>query len=249
MIRRRMKYWLIAVLLLSPIAASAEVNPDVSSPIALTPDGKNELSISLGGFQPTAKFGFLGVAGDKRERFGATGFAFAIDYVRKVNRFFGVGLEYAYLHRGDYTTSNISIPTGWTTKVRGDSNLLMALGRLQSPGTGWRPYLIGGAGVHSTRMDLLATGDLSFTPFSARGESAIVKGTATGFALMSRVGLQHVYNNGGFVGFDAGYYYLQGRSYPTTIAGAAAGYQNVSARGDGITYSVKFGIRYGANGS
>lgn len=242
-----MNHCLIAFLLVTPIAASAAIDRDVSSPIMLTPDGRNELSILVGGFQPTSRFGFRGQSGDQGERFGTTGNAFLVDYIRNVNESIGVGLEYAYIHRGEYTANNSFLTSGYTTRVRGDSNLLMALARVQTPGRGWRPYALGGVGVHHTRLDLHDSGDLSYTPFSVRDESGLVKGTASGLALMGRAGLQYVYGGGSFMGLEGGYYYLESKSYPVTAYGSSNGFQNVKTGGSGLIFAVKLGIRFGAD--
>lgn len=207
--------------------------------MTVSPDGRNEVAVGVGAFHSTAKFGYRGLAGDKGERFGSTGFLWTLDYLRALNKAFAVGGEFGYVNRGDQNITNTVVGTPSATKVRGDSMLLMAVARLRSPGLGWRPYVIGGAGFHQTHFDIFGLVP-GFT------ETPVVRGDSTGLALMGRAGLEYAWPRGGFAGFEAGYLHTDTKVYQPTAAGVAGGFNNVSAAGDGFSYLLRLGIRFGA---
>jgi len=241
-----MGQWCRRIMVLAAVAASAAA-PALAADAAageswqelvMSPNGAHEVSINLGGFHPTSRFGFRGIAGDRSERFGSNGFYGTVDYLMRVNAPLAVGGEFGYVNRDAQSVTNVTIGTPSSTRVRGDSLLLLALARLRMPGFGWRPYVVGGAGFHRTVFDLYGS-------VPGLTDNPIIRGNETNYALVGRAGLEYANKRGGFIGFEAGYLHTAAMHIQPTATAAALGYQNVTVTGDGVSYSVKLGVRFG----
>lgn len=204
-----------------------------------SPDAVNEFAVNLGGFHPTSKFVLNGPGGGTGERFGNNGFLFGFDYLHQAVGPLSIGGEFDYLNRGEYNVTNVSGAVPSDTRVRGDSMLLMAVARLRAPGHGWRPYAMGGIGFHKTHMDL-------YVSAPATDELNLVRDDVTGTAFMMRAGVEKVSKQGGFIGAEVGYIRMDSQVYHPTATGALAGYGDVRSSGDGMTFILRCGTRFGA---
>lgn len=210
-------------------------------------DGRQEIALQLGAFRPTARFGINGLTGDRGERFGATGFLFLADYFHALTPALSAGLEGLYINRGTYMLDNLVANPGSKTLVRGDTKAVLAMLRLRRPGIGFRPYVVGGAGVHTTSMDVFVRAPPGFNWVGYGDEISAVKGNASGFIWVLRGGLEHAIAEGGTIGLEAGWVGIPSLRYPLAPAGRSVlGLTNdaVSA-GDGLSLAVKFGYRFG----
>lgn len=241
-----MRYWMLALLAAVAAAPSrAEAALSLGEPAFVrSADGLNEFAVNVGAFHPTSKFNYNGV--NSGERFGNNGFLFALDYLHTAVGPLALGGEFGYANRGEYNVTQVPAAalnplaaSTIQTRVRGDSMLLMAIARLRQPGTGWRPYAVGGAGFHKTHMDLYATAP-RFTEFT------VVRDDVTGTALMMRVGMEHTSPQGGFIGVEAGYIWMNSQVYRHSADGAAAGFSDVTSAASGITFILRCGTRFGA---
>jgi hypothetical protein len=214
-----MRYWILVILLATAGTANAALGLDDSS-LKVSPDGVNEFALTIGGFHPTAKFGFRGLPADKGERFGGNGFLFAGDYLHAVVPAFSLGGEFAYISRSNQDVTNVVVGNPSATRVRGDTSLLMAIAQVRYPGVGWRPYALFGAGVNWTHLDLFGTAP-GFT------ETTIVRGSSTGLALMGRAGIEYVSPKGTFLGLEAGYLHTDTKTYQPTAAGVSSGFSSI----------------------
>jgi hypothetical protein len=233
-----MKYLIFGFLLAMTASANASLSLG-DSDLKMSPDGANEFALTIGGFHPTAKFGFRGLPGDKGERFGGNGFLFTADYLHAIVPAFAVGGELGYISRTEQDVSNVVIgAASAATRVRGDTSLLMAIARLRAPGLGWRPYALFGAGLNWTHLDLVGT---------APGfqEISIIRGDTSGLALMGRAGIEYVSKKGTFLGLEAGYLHTDVKTYQPTTDGALAGFKSIQVAGDGVSYALRAGVRFG----
>jgi hypothetical protein len=218
-------------------AHGASIGPSLGPTLVPILDGVNEFTLSVGLFHPTGTFGFLGIPGDRGERFGSTGNLVAIDYLRAVNRYAALGVEGAYISRSEYKATNVFVAPA-ITQVRGDSKLLLLVFRLRAPGDGLRPYVMGGWGTHRTHFELYGS--------IGGAEAALVTGDAGGTAWMGRGGIEYNWPGGSFVGLDGGFLRIADRSYSATNFGRLFGFQDVVASGDGLTYTLRMGFRFGS---
>lgn len=213
-------------------------------------DGRHEVSIQLGAFKPTARFGLTGVTGDKGERFGSTGFLFSADYFRAVTPAVAVGLEGLYLNRGNYFVKNLAFANsfaGATSRVRGDTKAVLATFRFRRPGTGYRPYVIGGVGGHVTTLDVYMQAPPGFFWGAGFGEEiTVVRGNASGLIWTVRGGIEKAWADGGTLGIEVGFIGIPSHRYDRTAFGRAIGLpSDVVSAGDGFSLAAKFGYRFG----
>lgn len=210
-------------------------------------DGRHEVALNLGAFRPTARFGINGLTGDRGERFGATGFLFTADYFRSLTPALAAGLEGLFINRGTYMLDNLAANAGSKTLVRGDTKAVLATLRLRRPGIGFRPYVLGGIGAHSTTMDVFVRAPPGSNWVGFGDEISAVKGNASGLIWVLRGGVEHVFAEGGTLGLEAGWVGIPSRKYPLTPAGRTtlALTNDVVASGDGLSLAVKFGYRFG----
>lgn len=241
-----MRYWMLALLAVAVAAPSrAEAALSLDEPAFVrSADGLNEFALNVGAFHPTSKFGYNGT--NSGERFGNNGFLFGFDYLHQAVGLLSLGGELDYINRGEYNVTGLPAAvlnplavTTAQTRVRGDSMLLMAVARLRAPGYGWRPYAIGGIGVHKTHMDL-------FVKAPGLAESSIIRDDATGTAFMMRAGVEKVSKLGAFIGAEVGYVRMDAQTYRHTADGAAAGFGDVRSSADGMTFILRCGTRFGA---
>lgn len=212
-----------------------------------TQDGRHELALHLGAFRPTARFGINGLTGDRGERFGATGFLFSADYFHAVTPVLAAGLEGLYINRGTYMLENLVANEGSKTLVRGDTKAVLALLRLRRSGTGFRPYVLGGVGVHTTSMDVFVRARPGFYWAGFGDELPAVRGMTSGLVWVLRGGVERAFAEGGIIGLEAGWVGIPSRRYPLTPAGRDVLFlrNDVVASGDGLSLAVKFGYRFG----
>ncbi|MCR4294233.1 MAG: hypothetical protein NUW21_01765 [Elusimicrobia bacterium] len=228
------------------VAAAAPAQAD--DMVLASRDGRHEIALQLGAFRPTARFGINGLTGDRGERFGATGFLFLADYFQALTPALSAGLEGLFINRGTYMLENLAVNPGSKTLVRGDTKAVLAMLRLRRPGTGFRPYVVGGLGAHTTTMDVFVRVRPGFIWGGGFGEEiSAVKGNASGFIWVLRGGLEHAFAEGGTIGLEAGWVGIPSRRYPLTPAGRdVVGLSNdVVSAGDGLSLAVKFGYRFG----
>lgn len=210
-------------------------------------DGRHEIALHLGAFRPTARFGINGLTGDRGERFGATGFLFTADYFQALTPVLAAGLEGLFINRGTYMLDNLAANPGSKTLVRGDTKAVLATLRLRRSGIGFRPYVLGGIGAHSTTMDVFVRARPGFNWVGFGDEISVVKGNASGLIWVLRGGVERAFDEGGTIGLEAGWVGISSRKYPLTAAGRdVLGLTNdVVASGDGFSLAVKFGYRFG----
>ncbi|MDE2491217.1 MAG: hypothetical protein KGM24_10240 [Elusimicrobia bacterium] len=244
----------LGALLLCAAAVRAQAGSSFDPTGAwLSRDGRSEATLLTGDFHPTARFGINGTAGDKGERFGRDGYYFGVDYFHRLapltysdrgfDRTLAVldaGVEADYVSRSAYALKGLAAYPGASARVRGDSQVVLALLRVSGPWKGVRPYLIVGVGAHRTRMDayLQASSGYSW----AGSELPLVRAEATGLAMAGRCGVEKVFADGGVLGLEFGYLTMASRTYPAT---SSLGAPDVVSRGDGYTLAAKFGVRFG----
>jgi hypothetical protein len=229
------------------LAASARAQTDKT--VVASADGRQEVSIELGAFRPTARFGLNGVTGDKGERFGGTGFLFVFDYLHALTPFLSAGLEGLYINRGTYELKNLAFSAqfpGTSTQVHGHTKALLATIRLRRSGTGIRPYLLGGIGGHATHMDVFMQARPGFIWGAGFGQEInVVQSDASGLIGVLRAGIERAFPDGGSVGIEAGWVGIPAQRYSRTEIGRIFLPNDVVSRGDGLTIAAKFGYRFG----
>lgn len=228
-------------------AVSARAQTDKA--VFASPDRRQELSIELGAFRPTARFGIDGVTGSKGERFGSTGFLFLVDYFHAVTSVLSAGIEGLYINRGTYEVKNLpfsSLFPGASTQVRGNTRAALATLRLRSPGNGIRPYLLGGIGGHVTTMDIyMRSPPGTFWGGNFGQEIHVVQGSASGIIGVMRAGIERAFPDGGTLGIEAGWVGIPAERYLRTAVGRTMLPNDVVSRGDGLSIAAKFGYRFG----
>ncbi|MEK7390412.1 MAG: hypothetical protein AAB036_12030 [Elusimicrobiota bacterium] len=237
-----MKYLLGILLTSVALCAQAQVDSGLSNPFLLGPDGRHELNISGGLFRPISTFNLQRTTGfTANDRFGRTGYMFALDYLINLNQTVALGTEWAYVTREQQQITNVYDPSlPFVTRVRGDSNLIFGLVRLKSPGTGFRPHVTGGVGWYRTRLNV-------YGAWPAGGpEASFINDAKTGLAWTLRTGFEYTNPLGSFIAADLGYIRTDTKSYGATPAGLASGFLPVNSAGSGITLTARVGIRVGS---
>jgi|CXWL01.1.fsa_nt_gi hypothetical protein len=209
-------------------------------------DGRKELGFLFGAFQPMAEFG-ISNAGGQGEKFGSFGFAGAMDYFYALTPAVSAGLEGMYISRGEYALNNLSAINETETLVRGDSVVALALLRVRNPvKKGLRPYGTFGLGLHRTTMDIFIQAPPGFAWVGNGPEYVVARGITSGLAWALRGGVEHVFADGGVLGFELGWLGIPSQRYPLTGDGRAIGLRNdVVSGGDGLTMAAKFAVRFG----
>lgn len=215
----------------------------------IKPGTRHEVAIQLGAFRPTAGFGITGVTGEGGERFGGMGFLFAADYFHAVTSLLSAGLEGLYLNRGNYEMKNLPFSNqfaGASTQVRGNTMAILALLRLRAPGTGYRPFMIGGIGAHRTTMDVyMLSPPGTFWGAGFGPEMHVVQGKSTGPIGVLRGGIERAWADGGTLALEAGWVVIPAGTYNRTVLGTLMVPNDIVSRGDGLSISAKFGYRFG----
>lgn len=241
-----MKRWLLVV-----IAAffTTLVRAQDTKSVLQTQGSRHEIALQLGAFRPTARFGINGVTGDKGERFGGTGFLFVVDYFHRVTSVLSAGLEGLHINRGTYELKNLAFAAqfaGASTQVRGNTTALLATLRLRAPGTGIRPYLLGGIGAHMTTMDaFMQSPPGTYWGAGFGPEMNVVQGGSTGLIGTLRGGIEHTFTDNGTLGIEIGWIGIPAQRYSRTALGRTILPNDIVSRGDGLTLSAKFGYRFG----
>ena len=236
-----MRYTLVILLATFVIPAQAQDDRNVSSPLALSLDGRHELALTVGAFRPTSSFNLrrTGAFGSN-DRFGRTGYMFAMDYLRNLNRSVAIGAEWGYISREQQEITNVYNPIlPFVTRVRGDTNLVLGIVRLRLPGAGFRPYGLVGAGWFRTRLNVYGAWP------SGGPEADFIDDAKTGFAWMMRTGVEYTALSGSFIAVEGGFLRTASKSFGPTDAGLASGFLPVSATGDGMSLAMRVGIRLG----
>ncbi len=247
-----MKFLLIAASL-AVAASGARAQSGGASGQWARSFGNQDIDASVGAFQPTARFGVA--AGDKSQTFGETGYLFTLDYFHDVLPWAALGLEGAYIMRGQHdivhTASSYNVITGaplnTTTKVNGDSQIGMLVLRLRPRKLGWRPYAIGGFGVAHTHMEI---NDMEqpgyYWVYNGSPALPIAIGDSMTMAWTGRAGIEYAYADGGQLGLEAGYWRLSPHGYPVRSGTPyTESVPYVVSSGDGLSLALKCSIRFG----
>lgn len=212
-------------------------------------DGRQEVSINLGSFHPTARFGISGLTGDRAERFGSTGFLFTADYFHSVTRMLALGIEGMYINRGGYKVHNLSLASlfnGASTDVRGNTKAILAMSRLSFPWGGVRPYVAGGVGIQNTSMDLfMKSPPGTFWGAGFGDEITVVRSSVSGIIGVVRGGVEKSFASGGTLGLEAGWVRIPAGRFVRTPVGQSYLQNDIVTSGDGLSLAVKFGYRFG----
>lgn len=234
---------IVAIILIAVAASSAHAQGGfgISNPLALSADGRHELGITFGAFRPTATFNLRRTTGfNSHDRFGRTGYIFALDYLRNLNHSLAVGGEWAYISREQQEITNVYNPAlPYVTRVRGDTNLVLGIVRLRAAGAGLRPYVIGGAGWYRTRLNVYGAWP------NGGPEADFILDAKTGFAWMTRAGVEYATALGSFIALEGGYLRTGAKSFGATPDGVVSGFLPVSSTSDGMMLSMRVGTRFG----
>ena len=149
------------------------------------------------------------------------------------------GVEMNYTKRGD-KDSQVLIP-GSATNISGNSLTALGLARVSfRVDKKARPYLLGGFGMHKSKVAIKVTPNLGYTwaNTGTREQRTFVEGSKSGLAGALRGGMEFDMGESGFIGFEGGWTIISEATYDATAAGQTAGLAGVKG---GITNFDLFG--------
>ncbi len=211
--------------------------PVISSAEGL--DRENEISFRLGGYSSSSKIKI-----DKEDDVGKSGTAFGFRYIRNVNDRVGVGLEMNLLNAGEHESTTLMTNGISTTKL----NTLATLGivRVRFGRERFRPYALGGFGIHSTSLQLDSKPQVGFV-WSNTGTSetrTLVDSRKTGVALALEGGFDYHFNDTVSAGAFLGWHLQSETTYDATAAGRAGGLTGIKGSFSGIALGGSFSARF-----
>lgn len=206
--------------------------------------GPNYIGLDLGIAAPLSDLDFHPLGGGSASN-GDVGAGLGLQYLRYVKPQWAFGADFQWLDRSE--TDSFGLLNNAHAHVSGDSVVFMGIVKYDMLTHGdARPYVIAGAGIHSTNETIDAQPNPGFV-WSDTGTDEhrrLVDDSNSGPAGTIRLGVDFYVVEPSIISFEAGWTALGGATYHATGAGKDIGLDGVSGPIHILTILFKWGWRF-----
>jgi hypothetical protein len=228
---------LAALMIMCPLSARADFQK-----------GSQTLNFHIGGGSTQNEFEWSSSSPDGRDEEAADGGpAGGGQYVYYLHASPGIGIGFDISHTGlkDHSASQVFPNLDSNSNFK--PTTFLAIGKLAYPRGMFRPYLLGGIGLHSTDMLLeLTPNNATWADTGTTETRRVIDGSGNGFAAALGVGLDWFPIETLFFGLELRTTYLGSSGYGVTSEGRRIGF--TEAEGD-LSFSnifLRAGFKFGA---